>query len=59
MATQNPPSPKVEELIRKMRREGRSWTYVNEWIIGQGESGVDTIVWARRIYNDEATREQK
>lgn len=44
----------AEEPIRRMRREGKEWGEVCDWITRQVFYDTEVIEWARNIYNDEA-----
>jgi len=42
-----------ETIIRKMRREGDTWSEVCDWITRNIGYNSEVIEWARKIYNDE------
>lgn len=53
------PGAEAEEPIRNMRREGKEWSEVCDWITRHVGYDTEIVHWARNIYNDEAARERK
>lgn len=51
--TERPGLGDAEEVIRKMRREGKGWSDVTDWITRQVGYSPDVIEWARKIYYEE------
>lgn len=49
----------AEQPIRRMRREGKSWSEVEDTVTRQVGYDRGIIKWAREVYNDEAKADGK